>query len=142
MVPILSNDENLNLYTKYGWAETTGWGYSRRTPIGLPIGTPLMLQTGTLPLINHDFCNAVIWENDPFITPNMVCAGSEGEFNDGISSCMGDSGGPLTVTVDGTKLLLGAVSFGQARCSPDWAGVYTNLATARMQDFVNDIINA
>jgi secreted trypsin-like serine protease len=62
---------------------------------GFPIVLAEMLQTATLPLYNNEYCNYNLWQNDPFITPNMVCAGAQGEF--GASSCMGDSGGPLTV---------------------------------------------
>jgi len=53
---------------------------------------------------------------------------------------MGDSGGPLTTMIDGTQHLLGAVSFGHRFCSSDYAGVYTNLATNKMQVFVNNIL--
>ena len=140
-MPILSNDENVNLDEKYGTAEATGWGYTMRRPNGIPINSPIMLQYTVLPLYNNHACNADPWtspESD-FITENMVCAGGEGQANSP-TTCQGDSGGPLTVTVDGEKLLLGAVSFGHYACTADFAGVVTNLATAKMQDFVNEYI--
>merc|ERR1711936_1202466 len=118
--------------------DTFSWG----TTVS-PINFPTMLQVGDLPLLNNDYCNEVIWtsENSDFITRNMVCAGAEGEDAEGVSSCMGDSGGPLTVEIDGDRRLLGAVSFGHRFCSPNYAGVYTNLSTSKMQSWVNDQIS-
>jgi len=80
MVPILSNGEDEALGTKYGMAQTTGWGYFDRTPNGIPISIPTNLQIADIPLIDNDYCNSNIWtsENSDFITANMVCAGAEG----------------------------------------------------------------
>merc|ERR1712038_803991 len=134
-VAVVTITDTFSLGTKYGNAQTTGWGYNQRTQNGIPINIPTMLQVGDLPLLNNDYCNEVIWtsENSDFITRNMVCAGAEGEDADGVSSCMGDSGGPLTVEIEGDRRLLGAVSFGHRFCSPNYAGVYTNLSTSKMQ---------
>ena len=38
---------------------------------------------------------------------------------EGATSCMGDSGGPLTVMEDGERKLIGNVSWGHSRCKKD-----------------------
>ena len=60
----------------------------------------------------------------PYID-RMQCAGGEGA-----SSCMGDSGGPLMVKVDGEYMLLGSVSWGSGVCDVNTAGNYCNWGNA------------
>ena len=73
-----------------------------------PIIIPNELQKVTLPLNNFETC--VGYWGDPEINPvlgryteRMQCCGGQGA-----TSCMGDSGGPLIVAVDGGYKLLGS----------------------------------
>ena len=53
----------------------------------------------------------------------MQCAGGWG-----VTSCMGDSGGPLMVMVDGKYQLLGSVSWGSSSCDVNMAANSCNWA--------------
>merc|ERR1719197_2273811 len=41
------------------------------------------------------------------------------QHSNGVTSCMGDSGGPLTTEEDGEQKLLGNVSWGHGKCVTD-----------------------
>ena len=80
----------------------------RHDATGNPILIPNELQKVTLPLNNFETC--VGFWGDPEINPivgryteRMQCCGGQGA-----TSCMGDSGGPLIVAVDGGFKLLGS----------------------------------
>ena len=83
-----------------------GWGLFEN---GNPDLSPVLRQT-TQQVIASDKCEQ-IWE---FVNifPNQLCALAQDQ-----DSCVGDSGGPLTVEVDGRHTLIGAVSFGPELCA-------------------------
>ncbi|KAL4685317.1 hypothetical protein H8957_005403 [Semnopithecus entellus] len=83
----------------------TGWGYLQTS------GPPSeVLQQGRLLVVDYDTCSSPDWWGSTVKT-NMICAGGDGE----ISSCFGDSGGPLNCQAsDGRWEVHGIVSFGSS----------------------------
>ncbi|XP_042334056.1 chymotrypsin-like elastase family member 2A [Sceloporus undulatus] len=83
----------------------TGWG---RLITNGPL--PEILQQGQLLVVDHATCSQPSWWGSTVKT-NMVCAGGDGI----ISSCNGDSGGPLNCQTSGGQWEVhGVVSFGSA----------------------------
>lgn len=82
----------------------TGWG---RLITNGPL--PDVLQQGRLLVVDHATCSQSSWWGSTVKT-SMVCAGGDG----GISSCNGDSGGPLNCKVNGKWEVHGVVSFGSS----------------------------
>uniref|UniRef100_A0A4X2M919 chymotrypsin n=1 Tax=Vombatus ursinus TaxID=29139 RepID=A0A4X2M919_VOMUR len=86
---------------------TTGWGLTKYTTTPSP--PPQKLQQSSLPLLSNDECKKY-WGNK--IKDSMVCPGAGG-----VSSCMGDSGGPLLCQKDG----------GSSVCTTSNPGVYARV---------------
>uniref|UniRef100_A0A8C5NKG2 pancreatic elastase II n=1 Tax=Junco hyemalis TaxID=40217 RepID=A0A8C5NKG2_JUNHY len=83
----------------------TGWG---RLQTNGPL--PDKLQQGRLLVVNYATCSSASWWGTT-VKSTMVCAGGDGV----ISSCSGDSGGPLNCQrADGTWEVHGIVSFGSS----------------------------
>ncbi|XP_063032930.1 chymotrypsin-like elastase family member 2A [Melospiza melodia melodia] len=83
----------------------TGWG---RLQTNGPL--PDKLQQGRLLVVNYATCSSSSWWGTT-VKSTMVCAGGDGV----ISSCSGDSGGPLNCQrADGTWEVHGIVSFGSS----------------------------
>ncbi|XP_004600926.2 chymotrypsinogen 2-like [Sorex araneus] len=94
---------------------TSGWGKTKYNNAN----TPDRLQQASLPLLANYECKK-FWGNT--ITDLMVCAGASG-----VSSCMGDYGGPLVCQKDGAWTLVGIVSFFSGVCSTSMPGVYSRV---------------
>jgi len=102
----------------YGWG-TTSFGGSVSSKL-------LEVQ---VPVVSNTVCKEIMQAT---ITDNMLCAG--GVLNK--DACTGDSGGPLTMEVDGKHFLIGAVSFGNGCGTPGQYGVYAKVSKFR-ETFIN-----
>ncbi len=81
-------------------------------------------QAAQLPVVSEDQCNAPE-SYDGLVDESQLCAGlAEG----GVDACIGDSGGPLIIGVDGFQVQVGVVSFGSGCAQPNFYGIYTNVA--------------
>jgi trypsin len=110
----LASPADGDLYAAGANSTVYGWGV---TESGQPSDT---LRKVSVPVTADDTCAASY--PGSFDAASMVCAGlPEG----GKDSCQGDSGGPLEgVTADGTRKLIGIVSWGQGCAEPNFYGVY------------------
>jgi trypsin len=61
----------------------------------------------------------------------MFCAGLAAGGKD---SCQGDSGGPIIIKA--TKVLVGAVSWGEGCAAPNAPGVYSNIGYPALLTFI------
>ena len=92
--------------------QSSGYGYSAHIGDGIPGQIAQTLQWMDIDCITIEECKKV-WVGET-LTSRQQCANS-----DGVTSCMGDSGGPLTVMENGERKLLGNVSWGNGRCMTD-----------------------
>jgi len=96
-----------------------GWGTLQ------PSGSqPDILQEISLPVIDTSLCTTIMALQDVTIYPGMICAGGQS----GKDSCQGDSGGPMTVALNETHYLAGAVSFGIGCGQEGLYGVYAQVS--------------
>jgi trypsin len=110
----LASPADADLYTAGANSTVLGWGVTESG------STSDTLRKVDVPVTADDACAASY--SDQFDATTMVCAGlAEG----GKDSCQGDSGGPLVgAAADGTRKLIGIVSWGQGCAEPDFYGVY------------------
>ncbi|XP_023565093.1 chymotrypsinogen B-like [Octodon degus] len=94
---------------------TTGWGWTSVDPPD----ASTKLQQAVLPLVSTKECKKIFGDR---ITDQMICAGANG-----VSSCMGDSGGPLMCKKNGAWTLVGIVSWGDLTCPTSTPLVYSRV---------------
>jgi len=105
--------------TVAGWGTTSSGGSS----------LPTNLLKVDVPVVSRSSCQASYGTSA--VTTQMFCAGlTQG----GKDSCQGDSGGPIINK--STKVLLGAVSWGEGCAAPNAPGVYANIGQATLRSFV------
>jgi secreted trypsin-like serine protease len=98
----------------------SGWG--KTVPADGNWPTAVMLKVD-LNVIETRACQALPGYGAAKIHDKVVCAASPKR-----STCKGDSGGPLIFT-NGVPTLVGVISWGKKRCTPDGQpGVYTRVA--------------
>lgn len=96
------------------------------------------LQSVEVPIVALEECRSSYEEIGLTLANSMICAGfPEG----GKDSCSGDSGGPLTISIEGEDHSVGIVSWGLEECAlPGTPGVYTR--TASVVSWVNAAMQA
>ncbi|MPZ85120.1 MAG: trypsin-like serine protease [Actinophytocola sp.] len=124
----LATPEDADLYTAGANSTVYGWGVTESG------STSDTLRKVDVPVTADDTCAASY--PGSFDAASMVCAGlAEG----GKDSCQGDSGGPLEgVAADGTRKLIGIVSWGQGCAEPNFYGVYGRVSA--MYDLIAEQI--
>ena len=88
------------------------------------------LQWTNIQCITDSQCKRV-WATST-ITARQQCADTNG-----VTSCMGDSGGPLTIKQGGKDVLLGNVSWGHSKCSTSgYPAVYSRNAVPAIHSWI------
>merc|ERR1712142_235598 len=136
----LAEEVDLNIFTPACLAKTgqtfvgmKAWAYGWGGLDPAAEQYPNKLMKVEVPIISDEQCQADMGLDgkgcDITITEGMLCAGGVA----GEDSCGGDSGGPLTVEVDGQHVLVGDVSFGTREgCAKDgYYGVYAAVSFYR-----------
>jgi secreted trypsin-like serine protease len=112
-----------------------GWGVSDTANTSFRIDT---LQEAEIDVIHNNICNETSRYNGQ-ISDSMICAGKLSGPPTGGGA--GDSGGPLFSKVNGTYIVLGAVSFGQKQfTNARYPGVYTRVR--EYLDWIDQTINS
>lgn len=102
----------------------SGWG---RLITGGPL--PDVLQQVDVPITSNEVCNEAYEPlfGEAAVADSMICAGFVEGSRD---ACHGDSGGPLTITVDDVDYSAGIVSWGSGECAAEgFYGVYTRTSS-------------
>ncbi|KAG9405328.1 hypothetical protein AC1031_004436 [Aphanomyces cochlioides] len=107
---------------QYNAPGVTAWirGYGRIATDG---PRPETLRQAQVPILPIDNCSNALDGVDPV---SMICAG--GKTND---TCVGDSGGPLTVIKDGKEDIIGVTSWGATICGGSIPSLYARLSAAK-----------
>ena len=110
--------------------KTSGYGYSQYHSNGRPGFIASTLQWTNINCITRSECKKV-WVGST-IGSRQQCANT-----DGVTSCMGDSGGPLTVREGGKDKLLGNVSWGSGNCeTTGYPAVYSRNADPTINSWI------
>ena len=112
------------LLTVIGWGNTSTTGQA---------SFPDALREVVVPVVGDARCDEVY---HGFVTvETQLCAGEKG-----IDSCGGDSGGPLFATTSsGTEIQVGIVSYGIGCAKNRFPGVYTEVNSPTVRDFIADV---
>ncbi len=106
-----------------------GWGC-----VAIPVPTCTAftdtLKQATTAIVANSLCADPSSYGSVFVAAQMICAGNYATGSP--DSCIGDSGGPLTmVGASGATVLIGDTSFGVSCAQPLYPGIYARLSTYR-----------
>jgi secreted trypsin-like serine protease len=112
------------LLTVIGWGNTSTTGQA-----SFPDG----LREVVVPVVDDATCD---FAYHGFVTvETQLCAGAKG-----IDSCGGDSGGPLFATTSGgVEIQVGIVSYGIGCAKQRFPGVYTEVNSPTVREFIADV---
>jgi secreted trypsin-like serine protease len=143
IAPLPLDPEKASVYTDPNatpaiLATASGWGDVDPAP-GHGASYPTSLRAVRMSLVSESTCEEQYAVIEQPITSSMLCAGGGRSHLD---TCYGDSGGPLVVDRDtparppGDYVLAGLVDFGNGCAQPDYAGVYTRIASPEIMRFL------
>jgi secreted trypsin-like serine protease len=112
------------MLTVIGWGNTSTTGQA---------SFPDALREVVVPVVDDTTCDTAY---HGFVTvETQLCAGQKG-----IDSCGGDSGGPLFATTSsGDDVQVGIVSYGIGCAKQRYPGVYTEVNSPTVRDFIADV---
>merc|ERR1712180_79556 len=113
-----------------GWVY--GWGVTNVG--GTAADFPAKLLEIEVPIVSDEICKDEMLGLTTLL-PGMLCAGGLANKD----ACGGDSGGPLTVEMEGKHSLAGVVSFGNGCGTEGLYGVYAEVANYR--DWIDSTID-
>lgn len=131
LVKVETRGKAITLATKEPAANSavTASGFGRTTENGETSDSLLFVG---LTIKSRESCNAPPAYNGA-ITANMICAAKPNK-----DSCQGDSGGPLYLGSGSAARLVGIVSWGEGCARPGKYGVYTNVASNEVQEWIKE----
>lgn len=109
-----------------------GWGDTDPRPNWAQFQGPSDLQQVVVPVVDDDACDKAY--KGLVSVETEVCAGERGA-----DSCQGDSGGPLFGTVGEATVQVGVVSWGWGCAMPQWPGVYAEVNSPVIREFIADV---
>lgn len=113
-------------------ARIAGWGCTLQVPkedCGTSGGYPSRLREAEVQFLADSDCASGASYGSAFRPDMMICAGIYPDG--GVDTCFGDSGGPVTASVDGRTVLAGITSWGGEICgAPNYPGVYSRVTAA------------
>jgi len=117
-------------------ATVSGWGLTDGNDQS---SVPFKLREAELTVLSNSQCrqafDAAFAGGGSFIQPSMLCATAPGK-----GSCSGDSGGPLTTTIDGLEYQIGVVSFGLKGCLTSSPSVFARTSLLLSQQNMNSML--
>ena len=112
------------LLTVIGWGNTSTTGHA---------SFPDALHELQVPVVSDADCDFAY--GGAVTVETQLCAGSRG-----VDSCQGDSGGPLfATTASGDWIQMGIVSWGFKCAKQHFPGVYTEVNSPTVRDFIADV---
>jgi len=117
-------------------ATVSGWGLTDGND---QTSVPRKLREAELTVLSNSQCrqafDAAFAGGGSVIQPSMLCATAPGK-----GSCSGDSGGPLTTTINGLEYQIGVVSFGLKGCLTSSPSVFARTSLLLSQQNMNSML--
>jgi secreted trypsin-like serine protease len=112
-------------------ARIAGWGCTlqvSKEDCGPSGGYPSKLREAEVQFVADSDCGSGTSYDSDFKPVMMICAGTYPAG--GRDTCFGDSGGPVTASVDGRRALAGITSWGNEPCGiPNYPGVFARVTS-------------
>lgn len=130
--PIRIPNTRQNRFEKSGSRATvSGWGNTIAQPISGSnrANYPYRMQEAQVPVRTDKFARSVYGVS--YAPRLMVAAGKTGK-----DTCQGDSGGPMFKKASGAYYQIGVTSFGAGCGAPGYPGVYTEVNSPTIRNFI------